>query len=72
MLWLGAMTIPGELFGFVRPYGGNVPYRQEAQVMHRKVLLIVVAVLSWTGLISAMILGSLIRTSQTALPVLQC
>lgn len=61
LLLLGALTIPGELFGLIRPYDRNAPYRHEARAMHRKVLMIVAAVLSWTSLTLAVVIGSLLR-----------
>ena len=62
LLLLGALSIPGELSGLVRPYDRKAPYRQEAQVMHRKVLLITIAVLSWAALASVFFIGSLLRS----------
>lgn len=62
LLLLGALTVTGELFGLIRPYGRNAPYRHEARAMHRKVLLIVVALLSWAGLTAAVVIGSLMRS----------
>ena len=59
LLLLGALTITGELFGLIRPYDRKAPYRHEAQAVHRKVLLIVVAVLSWAGLTAAFVIGSM-------------
>lgn len=62
LLLLGALTITGELFGLIRPYDRKAPYRHEAQAVHRKVLLIVVAVLSWAGLTAAFVIGSMMRS----------
>lgn len=61
LLLLGALSVPGELSGLVRPYDRKASYRQEAQLMYRKVLLITIAVLSWAALASAFIIGSLLR-----------
>ncbi|HHA2859477.1 TPA: hypothetical protein ACOFDH_004547 [Stenotrophomonas maltophilia] len=62
LLLLGALTVTGELFGLVRPYERKAPYRHEAQAMYRKVLLIVMAVLSWAALASVFVIGSLLRS----------
>ncbi|KOQ70286.1 hypothetical protein [Stenotrophomonas maltophilia] len=62
LLLLGALTVTGELFGLARPYSRDAPYRNEAQAMYRKVLLIAVALLSWGGLASATLIGSLMRS----------
>ncbi|HFK2922642.1 TPA: hypothetical protein ACGY72_003860 [Stenotrophomonas maltophilia] len=62
LLLLGALSVPGELSGLVRPYDRKAPYRQEAQVMYRKVLLITIAVLSWVALASAFVIASLLRS----------
>jgi hypothetical protein len=62
LLLLGALSVPGELSGLVRPYDRKAPYRQEAQVMYRKVLLITIAVLCWVALASAFVIASLLRS----------
>lgn len=62
LLLLGALTITGELFGLIRPYDRKAPYRHEAQAVYRKVLLVVVAVLSWAGLTAAFVIGSMMRS----------
>ncbi|EED38755.1 hypothetical protein SSKA14_1769 [Stenotrophomonas sp. SKA14] len=62
LLLLGALAVPCELFGLNRPYSRNVAYWREAQAMHRKVLLMVMAGLSWAALASAVVIGSMMRS----------
>ena len=52
LLLLGAIAIPGELSGLIRPYKRKDQHFLEGQFMSRKVLLMMVSLLAWIALLS--------------------
>ena len=52
LVLIGAIAIPGELLGLIRPYKPNDLHFAEAQIMARKVLLITASLLAWVALLS--------------------
>ncbi len=49
LILMGVLTVTGELLGFSRPYARRSEAQNEAQVVHRKVLLTAFATLSWVA-----------------------
>nr|WP_329760853.1 hypothetical protein [Stenotrophomonas geniculata] len=49
LILMGALTVTGELLGFSRPYARRSEAQNEAQAVHRKVLLTAFATLSWAA-----------------------
>ncbi|MCU1046498.1 hypothetical protein JAK48_08030 [Stenotrophomonas maltophilia] len=49
LILMGVLTVTGELLGFSRPYALRSEAQNEAQVVHRKVLLTAFATLSWVA-----------------------
>ncbi len=49
LILMGVLTVTGELLGFSRPYARRSEAQNEAQAVHRKVLLTAFATLSWVA-----------------------
>lgn len=63
LIFMGALTVTGELLGFSRPYARRPEPRNEAQVVHRKVLLVAFATLSWVAVGSLAGIASIFAAS---------
>ncbi|PSD29894.1 hypothetical protein C7E12_10075 [Stenotrophomonas maltophilia] len=63
LIFMGALTVTGELLGFSRPYARRPEPRNEAQVVHRKVLLVAFATLSWVAVGSLADIASIFAAS---------
>ncbi|MBA0387114.1 hypothetical protein D7U91_04640 [Stenotrophomonas maltophilia] len=63
LIFMGALTVTGELLGFSRPYARRPESQNEAQVVHRKVLLVAFATLSWVAVGSLAGIASIFAAS---------
>ncbi len=57
------LTVTGELLGFSRPYARRSEAQNEAQAVHRKVLLTAFATLSWVAVGSLAGIASIFAAS---------
>ncbi|WP_423177930.1 MULTISPECIES: hypothetical protein [unclassified Stenotrophomonas] len=63
LILMGVLTVTGELLGFSRPYARRSEAQNEAQAVHRKVLLTAFATLSWVAVGSLAGIASIFAAS---------